>query len=173
VTGAHLHLLVNHVPILGALFGLALLVAARLWAHDVLARAGLVTLVVAAIAAGIADLTGDPAEDAIRGFPGVRRAVIHAHESMADKAWIAAAILGVAALVGLWRWRRAPVPRGASLGFAGGALVLSGMMVYTGLLGGRVRHTEVRPGATATDAMTVEPPRQRPGAAPDSGGPPH
>jgi hypothetical protein len=34
-------------------------------------------------------------------------------------------------------------------------------MGYVGLLGGRIRHTEVRPGATATDAIVVEslPPR--------------
>jgi hypothetical protein len=36
------------------------------------------------------------------------------------------------------------------------------MMAYTGLLGGRVRHTEVRPGATPADAAAIEPPRQRP-----------
>jgi len=34
-------------------------------------------------------------------------------------------------------------------------------MLYTGLLGGQIRHTEVRPGATKADAMTIEPPPQR------------
>jgi MYXO-CTERM domain-containing protein len=171
LTGAHIHLLVNHVPILGALFALGLLVASFLWARDVLARTALVVLVGAAIAAGIADLTGDAAKDAVRGLPGVRRAVIHAHEEMGDKAWIAAGVLGLAALVGLWRWRRSPVPRGAQVGYTAGAVVLSGIMVYTGLLGGQVRHTEVRPGATRADAMTIEPPRPGPPGAPEDSEP--
>jgi uncharacterized membrane protein len=166
MTGVHLHLLVNHVPILGALFALALLVAARLWAHDVLTRAGLATLVVVGGAAAIAFFTGEPAEDAVRGLPGIRRAVIHEHEEMGETAWIAAGVVGVAALGGLWRWRRAPVPRAASLGYAAGAAVVSGLMAYTGLLGGRVRHTELRPGATAADAAVIEPRPVRPPEAP-------
>ena len=53
----------------------------------------------------------------------------------------------------------------AALGALAGAAVVSGMMAYTGLLGGQVRHTEVRPGATPADAMTVEP-RRAPGPPP-------
>ena len=45
VSGAHLHLLVNHVPILGALFALALLLASYRYAGDVLRRSAFVVLV--------------------------------------------------------------------------------------------------------------------------------
>ena len=41
-TGLHLHLLVNHAPILGAFFALGLLVASFRWAPDVLRRAAAV-----------------------------------------------------------------------------------------------------------------------------------
>jgi hypothetical protein len=91
----------------------------------------------------------------------VRREVIHEHEEMGEKAYIAAGILGVLSLAALVRWRRSPVPRGAAYGVLVGAVVVGGMMAYTGLLGGRVRHTEVRPGATPADASVVEPPRVR------------
>lgn len=165
-SGVHLHLLVNHAPILGALFALALLVASYRWAPDVLRRTALVVLIGTALAAVVADLTGDPAEDAIRGLPGVKREVIHAHEEFADKSYIAAAVVGVLALGALVRWRRAPLPGGVALGALVGAAVVSGMMVYTGLLGGQVRHTEVRPGATKADAMVIQPPRARPPGAP-------
>jgi hypothetical protein len=41
------------------------------------------------------------------------------------------------------------------------------MMAYTGLLGGQIRHTEVRPGATPADATVIEPrPVRPPGARP-------
>jgi hypothetical protein len=163
ISGVHLHLLVNHAPLFGALFALALLAASFIWAPDVLRRAALICLVGAAVAAFVADQSGDPAEDAIRGFPGVRRAVIHAHEEFAEKSWIASGIIGVLALGAMIRWRRTPIPRGVAAGALVGAAVVSGMMAWTAQLGGRVRHTEVRPGATTTDAITIEPRRPRPG----------
>jgi hypothetical protein len=167
ISGAHLHLLVNHAPVFGALFALALLAASFIWAPDVLRRTALVVLVGTALAAFVSDQSGDPAEDAIRGFPGVKREAIHAHEDFAEKSWIASGIIGVLALGALIRWRRAPIPQGVAAGALLGAAVVSGMMAWTAQLGGRVRHTEIRPGATATDATTIEPRRRRPGV-PDS-----
>jgi len=164
ISGAHVHLLVNHAPIFGALFGLALLGASFVWAPDVLRRASFVVLIGTAIASGVADVSGDPAEDAIRGFPGVQRALIHTHEGFAEKSFIVAGIVGFLALVALIKWRRGIIPRGVSAGMLVAAAIVSGMMVYTGLLGGRIRHSEVRPGATPADATTIEPPRARPGA---------
>ena len=157
-SGVHLHLLVNHAPVFGSLLALALLVASLRFAPDAYRRAAFVFLIFTGIAAFIADQSGDSAEDAVRGLPGIRRELIHEHEESAEKALIAATIVGVIALGALVRWRRAAVPRGATLVVLGGAAVVSGMMAYTALLGGRVRHTEVRPGAVAADAITVEPP---------------
>ena len=164
MTGVHLHLLVNHAPLFGALFALALLAASFIWAPDALRRTALLVLVGTALAGVVAYLTGDPAEDAIRGFPGVRREVIHEHEELGEKSFAIASVVGVLALGALVRWRRTPLPPGAALGALAGAVVVSGMMAYTALLGGRVRHTEVRPGATAADATVIEPRRPRPGA---------
>jgi len=166
ISGAHLHLLVNHAPLFGAIFALALLVASFMWAPDVLRRTALVVLVFTALSAVVSDLSGDPAEDAIRGFPGVRREVIHEHEEFADKAYIAASVVGVLALIGLVRYRRAPLTKGATYTALAGAAVVTGMMAWTALLGGRVRHTEVRPGATEADALKIEP-RRPPGPRPD------
>ena len=161
-SGAHIHLLVNHVPILGALFALALFAGSFVWAPDVLRRTAFVVLIATAIASAVADLTGEPAEDAVRGLPGVRREAIHEHEEQAETAYVGAIALGVLAIGGVVRWRRTPVPRGATLVALVGTTALAGVMAYTGLLGGRIRHTEVRPGATPADAALVEPPRQGP-----------
>lgn len=165
-SGAHLHLLVNHAPIFGSLFALALLVASYFTSADVFRRTAFVVLIATAIAGATADLSGDAAEEAIKGFPGVRREVIHAHEDMADKAYILADILGVLALGALVRWRRQPIPPSAALVAVLATAFVGGAFAYTALLGGQIRHTEVRPGATAADAMTIEPPRQRPPAPP-------
>jgi uncharacterized membrane protein len=161
-SGAHFHLLVNHVPILGAFFALGLMAASYFFAGDVLRRTAFVVLVGTALAAVASDLSGDPAEKAVTGLPGVTRARIHAHEDLAGQALVVSGLVGVLALGALVRWRRAPVPQGAALAMLVASAIVSGLMAYTGLLGGQVRHTEVRPGAVPADAMTIEPPRARP-----------
>ena len=168
MSGSHLHLLVNHVPILGALFALGLLLGSWFYAPEVLRRLALVLLVIVGVAGGVAKLSGDPAEDGVRGVPGVTRAAIHTHEDMADKAFIAAAILGVFAAVVLVRARQSPLPQSSFAISLVGTMIVSALMGYAGLLGGQVRHTEVRPGATAADAIAIEPPRapRPPGGTP-------
>ena len=160
-TGAHLHLLVNHAPIFGSLFALALLVASYFTSADVLRRTAFVVLIGTAIAGAAADLSGDAAEEAVKGLPGVRRELIDAHKQMGDKAYILAGVLGVLSLVALVRWRKRPIPASATLVGVLATAFVGGATIYTGLLGGRIRHTEVRPGATAADALIIEPPRPR------------
>jgi hypothetical protein len=167
MSGVHLHLLINHAPILGSIFAAALLAGSFLWAPDVLRRAAMVTLLVVAVTGLIADQTGIPAEQAAKGLPGVLRRVIHEHEEMGEKAFLFAGILGLVAAAALFRWRRSPFPRGAAVVLFGATLFVSGAMAYTGLLGGRIRHTELREGATRADAVLIEPPR-----APREGAPP-
>lgn len=160
MTGVHLHLLVNHAPIFGAVFALALFLASYRWAPDVLRRTAFVLLIFTGFAGVAADLTGQPAEDAVRGLPGIRREVIHEHEELGQKSYIVAAVVGVLAIGLLVRGRNLPISSGVAATGLVASLIVSGMMAYTGLLGGRVRHTEVRPGATPADAAVVEPPRQ-------------
>lgn len=165
LTGVHIHLLVNHAPVFGSLFGLALFIASYFYAPDVLRRTAFAVLIGTALAALVAFLTGDPAQHAIREFPGVVRSMINEHEEMGESSFIAASVVGVVALIVLVRWRNLPIPRAATLVLLLGNVVVAGMMVYTALLGGRIRHTEVRPGATIEDAIRIEappPPTPRP-----------
>ena len=62
----HLHLLMNHLPILGVPFGLLLLCAGMLRQSDELKKAALLTFVVAALLAVPVYFTGEPAEISVR-----------------------------------------------------------------------------------------------------------
>lgn len=159
--GAHLHLLINHAPIFGSVFALLLLLASYFVARNVLRMTAFVVLIATAPLAFIAQRSGEPAEDAIRGFPGVQRKLLHDHEEMGEKAYLISIAVGVLALGAAIRWRKAPVPGSAVIVMTLATAAATGAMAYTGLLGGRVRHTEVRPGAVEADAMIIEPRRQR------------
>jgi hypothetical protein len=158
MSGVYFHLLVNHAPIFGAFFALALLAASYVWAPDVLRRTGFTVLIATALAAAASDLSGDAAAHAVRGLPGVKRELIQAHDHMAGIALTVGGLAGLIALVLLVRARRRAVGRGEAIVALLSAVVVSGLMAYTGLLGGQIRHTEVRPNATAADAAAVEPP---------------
>jgi hypothetical protein len=163
LTGVHIHLLANHAPVFGSLFALGLFVASYFYAPDVLRRTAFAFLIVTAGGAVIAYVTGDPARHAIRGFPGVVRAMMDEHEEMGESSFIVASIVGLLALVALLRWRTRAIPRAATLVLLVGNVVVAGMMAYTALLGGRIRHSEVRSGATIEDAIKIEPvPQRRP-----------
>ena len=79
----HIHLLITHLPIFGALLG-ALVLAFGLWKNSsstITAAYGV--LVLAAIGAGVAYLTGEGAEEAVEHLPGVLESRIEPHEDFA------------------------------------------------------------------------------------------
>ena len=147
---AHVHLLLNHVPVIVTALAL-LLLAVALWRDDdTLVRTGLVFLVGAAVSALPTYLTGESAEDAVENLPGVTEELIDKHQDIALIAAIVLGVLGVAALWVIWRYRKpARIPRQFAVWLLAATVVSAGLMAYTGLLGGQIRHTEIRPGFVA------------------------
>lgn len=147
---AHVHLLLNHFPIIVTALGLLVLIIAMVRKRDDLTRVAFWLFVGGAVSALPTYLTGDPAEQAVEDMPGVTRQLIHAHEDAAVWAAIIVGILGVFALWALWRYRR---PAALPAWVVRTALIVSlfgsTAMARTGLLGGEIRHTEVRAGFVA------------------------
>ena len=148
----HLHLLLNHLPVVGTVVAILLLAYALLRRSPELTRVSLGLFVLLAFAGAVVYLTGEPAEETVEHLAGVSESVIHSHEEAALVATILMSALGFVSLGGLvgFRKRTAGIPRG----FAALALVLSlapaAAMAYTANLGGQIRHTEIRAGAVAT-----------------------
>jgi len=149
LSGAHFHLLLNHIPVLGTIFGVGVLTYG--WARknpDIL-KVSLGFFVLAGLFAGAVYLTGEAAEDAVEHLTGISEAVIDPHEDAAIYALIAAGVLGALSLYGLWRYAGTAIPtRFAAVVLAVG-LVSSGVMGWTANLGGQINHPEIRSEAAA------------------------
>jgi formate hydrogenlyase subunit 3/multisubunit Na+/H+ antiporter MnhD subunit len=146
---AHLHLLINHIPVLGTVFGILLLLYGMLAQKHEVTRASLGLFVLVGLGAVVAYLSGEGAEDTVEGLPGVAESIIETHEEAALIALIAAIVLGVAALLGLVVLRK-QTPRWAAVTTLVLALGTAGVMAWTANLGGQVRHTELRDEASTT-----------------------
>jgi uncharacterized membrane protein len=141
----HLHLILNHFPILGTLFGMGLLAYGIFAGNKSIKHAALVTFVLIALISIPAFLTGEGAEETVEHLPGVSEALINEHEELAEKAIWLMGFLGVLSLINLF----------LSLKNKTGAKILSiitlvlslatfGVMAQVGNLGGQIRHTEIR-----------------------------
>lgn len=141
---AYVHLILNHIPVLGTIFGLALLAWAILRRNGSLQRVALGTFVLVAIAALPVFFTGEPSEHAVEHLAGTAEPAIKAHEAAALAALIAVEILGVMSLGALWLFRGRMFSRTLVAAELVVALVTAGLMAQAANLGGKIRHEELR-----------------------------
>ena len=144
---AQVHLLLNHFPIIGTLFGVLFLAYGLFAKNKSILHAGLLVLFLMALLAIPTLLSGEGAEEIVERL-GVDHEVIHAHEEAAGLAiWFMSA-LGLLALATLLISLRTSGREAVLRGLYVATLVLSVavfvMMARVGSLGGEIRHTEVR-----------------------------
>lgn len=149
MNAAYGHLLLNHVPVLGSVFGLALLAAGVLRRNQTLRQAGWVTLVIVALVALPVYFSGEGAEEIVEHEPGVTHDAIEEHEEIALVALIGMEALGLLALAGLVLSRRGGAPSWMGPGSLALALVVAGLMGATAYRGGFIKHPEAHGGAAA------------------------
>lgn len=151
----HIHLILNHVPMIGLGFVVLCLAAAiRLRSKD-LSRFALGCCVLVGLVAVPVFLTGEPAEDNVENLAGVSKAAIETHEDAAEVALWAVEVLAVIALVSLIIYRGPrDLPRRLILTSFVLCLIGGGIMAYTANLGGRIRHSEIRPDSVSAAPAT-------------------
>jgi len=144
---AHLHLVLNHFPIIGTIIGLGLLVVSFAGKNDDLKRAGLIVLAAVALLALPTFFSGIGAQGAVRRDPAVSAALIERHEGAAMLALFFMEIAGALALVGLWKLYRGSTGRRwspTSIAILFFSVATAGLMARVGTTGGDIRHPEIR-----------------------------
>lgn len=150
---AHLHLLVNHLPIFGVFLALPLY-AIALWRRDQgVHLSATVLMVFGAVGAFLADNTGEGAEEVVEEMPGISETLIAQHEESAEVAVLVTGLAGVVAIGSFLLARRtASLPPVSIILPAVGAIGAATALAYTGFTGGKIHHEELRDGAASVAA---------------------
>jgi hypothetical protein len=145
---AQLHLMVNHLPVIGTPVVAALLLWGLLRGSRELRRTALGATVIVAVLSYPVFLTGEPAEETVEDEGWLHERLVHEHEERAEAGLIAILATGALGTVVLWQSRGGrEVPTVSSgLTFAG-LVVSSTLFGWSALAGGAIRHDELRPAA--------------------------
>ena len=154
---AHAHLILNHIPVVGLGAAILLLLYALVKKNDEMKKAALAGFVLLALVAIPVFLTGKAAEDLVGDLPGVSESFIEQHEEAATASLIAIELLGVMSLAGLVTTRRSKVvAKWFAVVSIVASLVVAGVITWTAYLGGQIRHTEIRTGASVPTTQDAD-----------------
>ena len=145
INGAQVHLLTNHIPILGIPFVLALLLYG-LWRKSAdLQRFGMIGLVATGLLAIPAFLSGEEAEEIVEDRAQISETLIENHEEAAEVAFWFLEGIAAAALAGLVLFRSPKqLPRWFTQGVVVSLIASGVLMARVGHLGGLISHPEIR-----------------------------
>ncbi|MBV6627827.1 MAG: hypothetical protein KI793_33710 [Rivularia sp. (in: Bacteria)] len=142
---AHTHLLLNHFPIIGAIFGLLLLVYAMAKDSKELNIATYWLFIIIALLAIPTYFSGKQAAGVVLDLPNISEAFVHQHRNIAEWAFISLEITGAFALMGLLISKSPKkAPNWLTATFIIFVIISTGLISWAGLQGGIIRHTEVR-----------------------------
>lgn len=147
----HVHLLLNHFPIIGTIIALCLFLFSLLGRSDDLKRACFVIFTGISLLTIPTFMTGNAAAERLRKMPDVSQAVVAAHNNAAIVSLFFIEFTGLFAWLALWQYRRWAHARNWTVVTV---LLFSLASVYfmavTGNTGGEIRHPEIRSVAEAT-----------------------
>lgn len=143
----HLHLLITHLPIFGSLLA-TLVLGYALWKKsDTTTLAAYYMLVISALGAVIAYVTGEGAEETVEKIQGVSENVIEQHSEFAVYALVSLIVVGVSSLIGIYfTHTKSNLAKMIATVTLFMALISFALVARTGYLGGQIRHTEIATG---------------------------
>ena len=142
---AHLHMVVNHFPIVGIIIGMIVLGVGIATKSALSKRIGGLILIGSSLFTFPSFETGEGAEEIVENLPGVSENLIEKHEELAEQfmgfVW-AIILIGVLSLLSEWKMKKFTNWLYISL------FVISISATYfakqVGTSGGEIRHTEIR-----------------------------
>jgi len=142
---AHVHLIINHFPVIGILGAILLLVYSLVRKSEEVKMVSLGVFAIIALITLAVYFTGEAAEKVVKNLPGVTETYIGRHEEIASLTLVMMEILGITSLAGLVLLRHSgAIPKWVVVMILILSLITAAVVNLTANLGGQIRHTEIR-----------------------------
>ncbi len=144
---AHLHLIVNHLPIVFPIVGIIVLLDGLIIKSEIVKRTSFYIFIIGALCTIAAGATGEGAEEVVENIAGITHSLIHRHEESAEKFAFASYALGLLSLIAfVVNYKRLSFSSIMSWLVVIVAAITIVLGSWTGTTGGEIRHTEIRKG---------------------------
>ncbi len=145
MNAVHLHLIVNHIPILVTFFSMCILAWSQFKGNKSFFSLAMIGFIIAGVFSIIAIQSGEAAEEIVEHLAGVSGDVIHEHEEVAEIANWLAVILGIGGMIGLFiQKKKESLIKVSGIILLLIALISTGVFAYTAYLGGQIIHHELK-----------------------------
>ena len=145
MNGAHIHLLLTHIPITGTIIGVGILVYGLYANNDSIKKVALVTFILMAMITIPVFLSGEEAEEVVENITGISEDIIEEHEEFAEKAIWFMGLSGIFSLISLFAIiKKLSFARATTIVALISSLLTAGFFVRVGFLGGQIQHSEIR-----------------------------
>jgi len=149
----HIHLLTNHIPILGSLFGILLLLIGMLMKNRTVEIIAMATILLSAVFTLPAYFSGEEAEYVIEKIQGISEFQLEEHEEHAELSLWMMIVSGILALMSLVSYFYAKhLTRITRLATLVVTAIAFATLIPLALHGGKIVHSELRSG----DAPSAE-----------------
>jgi hypothetical protein len=154
LNAAHLHIAINHLPVVGFMAALVLSICALFTRDRMLDMTAWMFTVGCSLTAVVSYLTGGPAEEMLSGTPDISNAYLSAHERWGEWTYYAAMAIGALSLLGWFlAKRKEDSDRKALILLILMLFAANFMGALTASLGGDIRHPEIH-GDKAEELVT-------------------
>ncbi|NIP29484.1 MAG: hypothetical protein GTO02_03820 [Candidatus Dadabacteria bacterium] len=141
----HLHLMLNHIPLVGVGFVILLFVIAIFLRSNQLINISLIFVILVALWAIPAHQTGELAEEYVENLPSYSEQLVYDHDIAADIAFIFTEVVGVLALISLISRRfHKKFSHKITILTLLGLIVCGVLLARAANLGGKIHHPELR-----------------------------
>lgn len=145
MNNAHLHIILNHLPLTFVMLGLTVMLCGFLFKSEIIQRIAFAVYFMAALFGFATFYTGEDARKHIAEMKGIDDHLITAHQETAYLFLMFLYILGILSFIGLWaNWQKKPYSKIIAFLAVGCLMAVLYYAVQAGVTGGEIRHPEIR-----------------------------
>ena len=142
---ANLHMVVNHFPIIGTIFGLGILISGLILKNNSVKIVAYSLFTIAALFTALSMSTGEGAEELVEDMPNIGKQIIHEHEELAEKLALVLYAIGALSLVSIYfSIKKISLLKYTTIVTLLLAVISVFLAQKVGTSGGEIRHTEIR-----------------------------